>query len=76
MLFPSWLKSRSTPSRDTGGITEALDFNRAYWTAPLTAAGAHDLERQHIEDVLGLEGVVSLTLTASWNYRTIAGAKP
>jgi hypothetical protein len=40
---------------------EELDFNRAYWTAPLGFAEAHELERQHIEAALGLEGLVSLT---------------
>jgi hypothetical protein len=44
--------------RDHG---EELDFNRAYWTAPLSAGDAHDLERKQIEDALGLEGIVSLT---------------
>ena len=44
--------------RDHG---EDLDFNRAYWTAPLSPRDAHDLERKHIEDGLGLEGTVSLT---------------
>jgi hypothetical protein len=44
--------------RDHG---EDLDFNRAYWTAPLTAREAHELERKQIEESLGLEGIVSLT---------------
>lgn len=44
--------------RDHG---EDLDFNRAYWTAPLSACDAHELERKQIEDALGLEGIVSLT---------------
>ena len=44
--------------RDHG---HALDFNRAYWTAPLTAGDAFDLERTQIENLLGLEGTVSMT---------------
>jgi len=40
---------------------EELDFSRAYWTAPLSAHDAFDLERKQIEDALGLEGIVSLT---------------
>jgi hypothetical protein len=44
--------------RDHG---EDLDFNRAYWTAPLSARQADDLERKQIEDLLGLEGIVSTT---------------
>jgi len=40
---------------------QELDFNRAFWTAPLSAADAHELERKQIEDALGLEGIVSLT---------------
>jgi hypothetical protein len=44
--------------RDHG---EDLDFNRAYWTAPLTSSDAYDLERKQMEDGLGLEATVSLT---------------
>src|ERR1043166_4724919 len=40
---------------------EDLDFNRLYWTAPLSACNAHDLERKQIEESIGLEGIVSLT---------------
>ncbi len=40
---------------------ENLDFGRAYWTAPLSAREALDLERKQIERALGLEGLVSLT---------------
>jgi hypothetical protein len=39
---------------------KALDFSRAYWRAPVSARGAHDLERDQIEQ-LGLEAIVSLT---------------
>jgi hypothetical protein len=44
--------------RDHG---EDLDFNRAYWSAPLSPSDARDLERKQIQDALGLEGTVSLT---------------
>jgi hypothetical protein len=44
--------------RDHG---EDLDFNRAYWTAPLSAREAYELERKQIEGTLGLQGLVSLT---------------
>lgn len=44
--------------RDHG---EDLDFNRAYWTAPVSAREAFELERKQIEEDLGLEGIVSLT---------------
>jgi hypothetical protein len=44
--------------RDHG---EELDFNRAFWTAPLSTRDALDLERKQIENALGLEGIVSLT---------------
>jgi len=44
--------------RDHG---EELDFNRAFWTAPLSPRDARDLERKQIERALGLEGIVSLT---------------
>ncbi len=40
---------------------KALDFNRAYWTPPVTAREAHHLERKQIEDALGFEAIVSLT---------------
>jgi hypothetical protein len=39
----------------------SLQFNRAYWTPPLTPSAAHDLERRQITDVLGLQSVISLT---------------
>ncbi|MHB8303232.1 MAG: hypothetical protein ACYDC6_10415 [Acidobacteriaceae bacterium] len=38
-----------------------VDFSRAYWTSPLTARNAFDVERGQIENVLGLAGLVSLT---------------
>lgn len=37
------------------------DFSAAYWTPPLPARDAFELERNEIEDGLGLHGIVSLT---------------
>jgi hypothetical protein len=48
---------------------ETLDFNRAFWTAPVSAGDAYELEKQQIEDHLGLEGTVSMT-----DHDTIDGA--
>lgn len=38
-----------------------VDFVRAYWTPPLGARPAYKVEKQQIEDGLGLTGIVSLT---------------
>lgn len=38
-----------------------VDFERAYWRPPLTPIAAFRLEREQIERVLGLAGMVSLT---------------
>lgn len=38
-----------------------VDFARAYWRPPLPALAAFELERDQIERVLGLAGMVSLT---------------
>lgn len=38
-----------------------LDLTRAWWTPPLSAHDAWELERSQIETSLGLEGLVSLT---------------
>jgi hypothetical protein len=38
-----------------------VDFDRAYWTPPITPRQAFDLESGQIENVLGLESIVSLT---------------
>ena len=38
-----------------------VDFWKAYWTPPLPPLAAFQLERDQIEDVLGLSGLVSLT---------------
>jgi hypothetical protein len=40
---------------------EDLDFNRAYWTCPVTPCEAQNLETSQIEEALNLEGLVSLT---------------
>jgi hypothetical protein len=37
------------------------DFDRAYWTPPLTAELSHEVESTQIENVLGLASLVSLT---------------
>jgi hypothetical protein len=39
----------------------SVDFVRAYWTPPLTPNAAYDLEKNQIENSLGLAGLVSLT---------------
>ena len=38
-----------------------VDFERAYWTPPLNPKQAYELEKNQIENVLGLAGLVSLT---------------
>jgi hypothetical protein len=38
-----------------------VDFDRAYWTPPLTAKLSHEVESGQIENVLGLASLVSLT---------------
>ena len=38
-----------------------VDFARAYWTPPLTAKLAFEVEKKQIENLLGLAGLVSLT---------------
>lgn len=37
------------------------DFDRGYWTPPLTAEAAYEVERSQIEETLGLASMVSLT---------------
>jgi len=41
--------------------TIPVDFVRAYWTPPLTPKLAYEIEREQIENVLGLMSMVSLT---------------
>jgi hypothetical protein len=38
-----------------------IDFDRAYWTPPLTPSAAYDLETRQITEDLGLRSIVSLT---------------
>ncbi len=38
-----------------------LDYSRAHWTPPLPEREAHELERRHIEEHLGLAALVSLS---------------
>jgi hypothetical protein len=38
-----------------------LDFDRAYWTPPLTPTAAYDVESGQITEQLGLRSIVSLT---------------
>jgi len=40
---------------------QPLDFSAAYWTPPLPAREAFEVERKQIEDGLGLRAMVSLT---------------
>ncbi|HVN17315.1 MAG TPA: hypothetical protein VMU05_01035 [Dongiaceae bacterium] len=55
----------------------AIDLFRACWTPPLAAREAYEVERKQIEDVLGLEAVVSLTdhdnIEASTRLRVVQG---
>jgi hypothetical protein len=55
----------------------AIDLFKACWTPPLTAREAHDVERKQVEDVLGLEALVSLSdhdnIEASSLLRVIPG---
>ena len=39
----------------------AVDFKKVYWTPPLSAREAHELEREQIAQRLGLQALVSLT---------------
>lgn len=41
--------------------TIPVDFNKAFWTPPLTPMRAYETERNQVEDVLGLASLVSLT---------------
>lgn len=41
--------------------TIPVDFNKAFWTPPLTPMRAYETERDQVEDVLGLASLVSLT---------------
>jgi hypothetical protein len=56
--------------------TIPVDFNRAFWTPPLTPMRAYETERDQVEDVLGLGSLVSLTdhdnIDAPTQLRTVA----
>ena len=47
--------------RECGKSGIPVDFERAYWTPPLSAEMALQVEREQIESKLGLESFVSLT---------------
>lgn len=53
-----------------------VDFSRAYWTPPLTAMVAFEVERTQIEDVLGLVGLISLTDHDTIEAPTLLRAAP
>ena len=38
-----------------------VDLSRAYWTPPLSPKLAHEVEKNQIENVLGLKGLVAIT---------------
>ena len=44
---------------DKSDIT--IDYSKSYWTPPMPALAAFQLERNHIENVLGVSGMVSLS---------------
>lgn len=57
--FLQWYVERHLLKASRRGV--AVDLFKACWTPPLTAREAHDVERKQIEDVLGLEALVSLS---------------
>ena len=58
-----WLERfvRSREEKCAGQYGLKLDFDRAYWTPPLTPMQALDLERGQIENGLQLSGIVSIS---------------
>jgi hypothetical protein len=48
-------------SRKCNTAVVPVDFNRAYWTPPMTPRQSLDLESKQIEDTLGLASIISLT---------------
>lgn len=56
----SWLLKRENDRyfRKSG---KPLDFNRAYWTSPVTPREAYGLECRQVEDLLGMRPLVSIT---------------
>lgn len=57
-LTRRWMDFNKEQCRRVTGVT--LDFDRAYWTPPLTERLAHELEARQVEE-LGLRAMVSLT---------------
>ena len=57
-LLRSWIAHQARECRRRSGIN--LDFDRAYWTPPLTAQLAYELEARQIESI-GLRPMVSLS---------------
>ena len=57
--FLQWYIERHVRKASKRGF--AVDLFKACWTPPLTAREAHAVERKQIEDVLGLEALVSLS---------------
>lgn len=56
-----YLPLRWALERQCKKATIPVDFDRAYWTPPLTAERSHEVESAQIENVLGLASLVSLT---------------
>jgi hypothetical protein len=54
-----WLLEAQSRRADSYGIR--MNLGGGYWTPPLNPRAAYDLERSQIEDMLALEGIVSLT---------------
>jgi hypothetical protein len=56
-----------------------IDYERSYWTPPLTPRLAFDLERGQIENLLGLQSLVSISdhddIQAPMLLRTVASAR-
>lgn len=57
-ILRSWIARQADDCKRRSGIH--IDFNRAYWTPPLTAELAYELESGQIE-ALGLQAIVSLS---------------
>ena len=53
------LAGQERRARDISAIT--VDFSKAYWTPPVTPLAAYRLEKDQIENQLGLASMVSLT---------------
>jgi hypothetical protein len=62
--------------RQCGKSGIPVDFDRAYWTPPLSAEMSLQVEREQIENTLGLESFVSLTDHDTIEAPTILRAMP